>query len=64
MIDCLAVYGADFTNILLFCYHGSMQRNKDMWENTEISVVIHGRIRTCYLYFVYAPVFTGSFNFR
>ena len=55
MIDCLAVYEADFTNILFLCYHGSMQGNKGMWGNTEIGVVTHGRIRMCYLYFTYTP---------
>ena len=29
-----------------------------MWRNTEIGVVIYGRIRTFYLCFIYTPVAT------
>ena len=34
--------------------------NKDMWGDTGIGAVIHGRVRTCNLCFTYTPVFTDS----
>ena len=57
-IDCSVVYGIDYIDMSFLCYQGSVRRNKGMWRNAEINVVIHGRIRTCYLYFTYTPVFT------
>jgi len=43
----------DYTDMPLLCYHGSVWRNKGMWGNTEISVVIHGSFGTWYLCFTY-----------
>jgi len=60
--DCLSslkVYRVDSTNMSFLCYHESI-RNKDMWGNTEIGVVIRRKIRTCYLCFPHTPVFTDS----
>ena len=59
-IDCPAVYGIDYTDMSFLCYHGSERGDRGMWRNTEIGVVIYGRIGTCYLYFTYRPVFTVS----
>ena len=50
-MDCLI----DCTEISCFCYHGDTQRNEGNWE---IGMVIHERIRTCYLGFNHAPVST------
>ena len=63
-IDCLPVYRIDYTDTASLCYHGSVWKNKDMWGNTKIGVVIHGRIRTWCLCFTYTPFFTVSFIFR
>ena len=55
VIDCfsnLTVYGADSSNMSLLSHHGSARRNRGM------GVVIHGRIRTCYLCFTYTSVLT------
>ena len=43
----------DYTDMSLLFYHVSVRRNKGMCGNTEISVVIHGRIRAWYLCFTY-----------
>ena len=59
-IDCLTVYRVDHTDMSFLRYHGSEWRNKGMRRNTEIGVVIYGRIMTCYLCFTYTPVFTVS----
>lgn len=58
--DCLSVYGIDYTDIPFLFYRGSVRRNKDMWRNTEMGVVIYGRIRTFYLCSTYTPIFTNS----
>jgi len=44
----------DSTNIFSFYYHRRARRNKGMWGNTKIGVVIHGRIRMCYLFYICA----------
>ena len=59
-IDFSAVCGIDYTDMSFLCYHGSVRRNKGMWESTEIDVVIHEMIRKCYLCFTYTPVLTIS----
>ena len=57
VIDCscsLAVYGEDSANISFLCYHESVRRNRGMWGmwgDTEIGMVICGRIRMLYLCF-------------
>ena len=35
-----------------------------MGGNRGVGVVVDGRVRTCYLCFIYTPVFTVSFVFR
>ena len=47
-IDCLTVYGIDYTDMYFLCYHKSVQKSKSMWGNTEIGV-IYRRIRTRYI---------------
>ena len=51
-IDCLTVYRINYTDMYFLCYHRSVQRKKGTWVITEISAVIYGRIRTCYLCFL------------
>ena len=46
-------------------YQGSVRRNVDIWRNgmwrdIEIGVVIHRRIRLCYLCFAHPPAFAVS----
>jgi len=38
-------------------YHGGVGRNKGLSGNTEISVVIHGRIKRYYLCFAYTSLY-------
>ena len=47
----LTVYRIEYPDMYFLCYHKSVQRNKGMWGNAEIGVVIYGRIRTRYLCF-------------
>jgi len=54
---------ACWKDVLDFGSYGSVRRNKGMWKNTEIGVVIHGRIRTCYLCFTHTPLLTINLVF-
>ena len=50
-IDCLIVYGINHTEMSLLRYQGSARRNKGMWGNTEIGVVIHEKDQDVLLMF-------------
>lgn len=45
----------EYTDISFLCYHGSVKRNEGIWGNTEIGLVIDGRIKIWYSDFTYAP---------
>ena len=64
-IDCLTVRRIYYTNLAFLYHHGSIERNKGMWQNTEISIEIYGRIKVLsYLYFTYIPVFPVTSRFE
>jgi len=48
----------DYTDISFLCHHESVLRNKGMWGNTEIGVVIYGMARIWYFCFSFTLVFT------
>jgi len=47
-----------FTDIFYFLVSRECWRGKGTWGNIKIGVVIHRRIRMCYLSFKYTPTFT------
>jgi len=51
-IDCLTVYGINYTNMSFLYYHGNVRKNEGMRGNIETGVLIYGRNRACCLCFL------------
>jgi len=56
----LVVYGENYAHKPFPCDHRDVGRNVDMCRDIDVGVVADGRIRTCYLCFIYTPIFTVS----